>query len=237
MRDWLSLHWFNRVSLLTCLLCKVTSQYTGNGFGSICGCWWNSLWSSQSSLEVKNKNKPHICLTMYARFHCCYVQFGDEQSLAVGKKKHEQAFTTIPQTLGKPTYKPSWNSSLTPWTGLEQPVQRREVSSQSQNKAVVPAGWQSSSTSLMCPSVRPDTPTQPSGLSAMQSGIFDQCQAINIRSTGAKRRNKKNTSSLSLLHLILAQCRPLLFSLWLMCNQFLIGWELQGEAPATCWSD
>lgn len=85
----------------------------------------------------------------------------------------------------------------------------------------------------MCPSVRPDdthTAEQPSSLSAMQSGMFDQCQAINIRSTGAKRRNKKNTSSLSLLHLIFARSRPLLFSLWLMCNQFLIGWELQGEA-------
>lgn len=148
MRDWLSLHWFNRVSLLTCLLCKVTSQYTGNGFGSICGCCWNSLWSSsQSGLEVKNKNKPHICLTMYAFFHCCNVQFRDEQSLAVGKKKHKQAFTTIPQTLGKPTYKPSWNSSLTLRIGLEQPVQKGEVSSQSQNKAVILAGWQSSSTS------------------------------------------------------------------------------------------
>lgn len=156
------------------------------------------------------------------------------------EEKTQASFTTIPQTLGKPTYKPSWNSSLAPWIGLEQPVQKGEVSSQSQNKAVILAGWQSSSTSHVpvCQTRRlPHTAEQPSSLSAMQSGIFDQCQAINIRSTGAKRRNKKNTSSLSLLHLIFAQSRPLLFSLWLMCNQFLIGWELQGEAPATCWND
>ena len=50
---------------------------------------------------------------------------------------------------------------------------------------------------LSCvPSCHTTPPTTNQHLSALQSGIFDQCQAINIRSTAAKRRNTKNTRPL-----------------------------------------